>query len=282
MSAFKPATDRLVAMETQLARLLLWIARDSAWSPRFRRVLGDTGEWDLRQFSGADLRGAFDVTIDPTTAWPKSPLMQKMQLREGFAMGLFPPPAQDPELATKVLAMLNLSTLKPSLDLDRKQVGRKLDRWKQAAAPQDILPPDPLKENLQVHFVLLSNYLKTDTFEEFEAANAPTAAAMKQHVAMIGQMLAAQAAAAMAAQRPAKPDTRAPAEKGDDSTLRQAVDGGVLKPAASAQPADPMAALTSSGALRPAETMTPQGPSIDDLIAARALTPVSSGAEAPM
>ena len=273
MSAFTPALKKLVSVEKQLARLLLWIARESAWSPRFRQVMGDSGEWNIQQFVGADLVGSFDIVIEEASAWPQSMVMNRMMLKEGFAMGLFPPPVQDPELAQKVLRMLNLQKLKPSLDIDRQQVARKIDRWKAAMTPQEIAPPDPTTENLPIHLALLTNFLKSEEFEAFQGLNPETAGAMKQHVAMIGQVMAQQQAAAAAAQNP-QPEGK-PAERGDDSALRAAVDSGVLKPAGAVQPpADPMEALTASGALTPAGAMPQGGVSIDQLIEQRALTPV--------
>lgn len=283
MSAFRPALDKLVSVEKQLSRLVLHIARESAWSPRFRQVMGDTGEWNVQQFVGAELQGAIDIVVETASAWPKSQMMQRMMLKEAFAMGLFPPPLQDPELAQKVLAMMNLAELKPSWDVDRQQVARKIDRWKAAAMPQEIAPPDPVAEFLPVHLALLTNFLKTELFETYAQQNPPTAQAMKAHVMQIGQILAKQAAAQMAAQQPAKPDTRSPAEKGDDSALRGAVDSGALMPAgAVAPPADPMQALTGAGALVPADAMAQPQVSMDDLVAQRVLMPLAPEAEVQM
>jgi len=284
MSAFKPVLDRMVETETQLIRLLLWIARQSAWSPRFRQVKGENGEWEIKQFIGAELGGSIDVRIDPATAWPRSPVMERMVLKEAFAMGLFPPPMNDPELASKIATKLNLAELKPSLDLDRKQIARKLDRWKAAQMPQDIAPPDPTRENLPLHLLLCSNFLKSEEFELLMSENPPTAMAMVQHVTLIGQMLAQQAAAAAAAQQPAKPGKEEkPAERGDHTNLNKAIDSGVLKPASQAAPASPMSGMVTNGALVPAAAMPQQGVSIDDLIAQRALMPVApEGAAAPM
>jgi hypothetical protein len=154
------------------------------------------------------------------------------------------------------------------LDLDRKQVGRKVGAWKAATDPTQITPPDPVRENLPIHFALLSNFLKHEEFELLAQNNPPVADAMKQHVAMIGQMLAQQAQAAQA-----PPDDRKPVEKGDTSALKGAIDGGALKPGGPPAPADPMQGLLQAGALQPAGGQ-PAGPSIDDLVAARALTPL--------
>lgn len=270
MSAFKPATDQMALMEKQLCLLLLYIARDSAWSPRFRQILGENGEYDVRAFSGADLQGNIDIRIDPASAWPKSPLMERQMLKEAFAMGLFPPPAQDPELAAKVARMLSLSHLKPSLGLDHKQVGRKLTRWKAATRPEEIAPPDPTTESLPVHHAMLSAFLKTEEFEELQGANPPVAQAMVQHVQMIGQLLAQQAAAQQAAAAPQ-------GAGGEGAVLDAAVASGALQPAGAVPPpADPLDALMASGALQPAAATAEPGVSIDELAAARMVLPLSA------
>lgn len=275
LRAFRPALNRLVEVEKRLAILLLWIARDSIWSTRLRSVMGEGGEWDVQQFTGRDLDGAIDIRVDTASAWPKSPLTQRMRLKEALGMGLFPPPASDPELASKLLSMLGLAFLKPSLDKDRKQVARKLDRWKDATEPTEIAPPDPTKEHLPIHFVLLTNFLKGEDFEELEAANPMLAAAMKGHVQAIGSILAQQAAAAAAAQNP-KPAGKDEKPAGDDP-LKSAIDSGALRPAGGEPaPVDPMQELMAAGALVPEGAAPAKGVSVNDLIAERALTPLSA------
>jgi hypothetical protein len=284
MAAFKGPLDQQVKAERQLVRLLLWIARDSAWSPRFRQVMGESGEWELQQFVGAELGGSIDVLVETTSAWPKSPLMQRMMIREAIEVGALPPAAQDPELAQKLLSLFNLAELKPSLDLDRKQIARKLDRWKAAQMPQEILPPRPDRENLPLHFLHLTNFLKSEPFELLETQNPAVAQAMVMHVQQISAMLAQQAAAAAAAQQPQKPDTRTAREKGDDSALKGAVESGAIVPAGAVPPPpDPMQALTAAGAIVPAGAQAPQGRSLDELLEARALTPLAGmEAQGPM
>lgn len=278
MSAFRPALNRLADVEKQLCTLLLYIARDSAWSPRFRRVMGDNGEWDIRQFVGADLDGGIDITIDPASAWPKSPLLQQANMKKAFEMGLFPVPvASDPELTQKILAMLNLANLKPSIDLDRKQVARKLRRWKEASDPMAIAPPDPVTENLPVHFMLLTNFLKSEEFELLSGpeGNPPIAQAMRLHVQMIGGLLQQQAMAAAAAEAGV-------AAPGGPDPLDDALNSGALRPAGGEpEPADPLDGMVASGALVPADAAAAGGPSLDDLIAARALTPIAPEAQGP-
>lgn len=288
MAAFKTPLDNIVEFEKRLAKMLLWIARQSLWAPRFRRVMGENGQWELESFSSADLSGRVDVMSDPSTAWPKSPLMTNLKLKEAVGMGVVMP-AQDPELATKVLTMMDLTNLKPSLDDARAQVARHLEIWKAAHGPDELmalpyLQPQPTW-NLQLHLALKSTFLNTHPVEELSVANPPLYQWMAQHVLSLQQQIQQQQmqAAAMAA-GPPKP---APAEdKGPDgSALKAAIDSGALKPAGAEPKGDPLKEAIASGALQPAGAAgaappppQPTGlPSIDDLVSQGLLSPSVNG-----
>lgn len=280
MSAFKEPFDHLVRFERDLSRTLMFIAKQSAWSDRFRRVRGENGQWEISQFNAADLGGKVDVQIDKASAWPKSPYQRLLRLEKALGWGALPPPATDPELQTKILTELDLITMKPSLDADRKQVARELDRWKAAHDPAEIAPPDPLSQNLALHFHFKQQFLKTEEFEQLREANPPLAAAMVGHVQQIQMLMQQAQMAAAAAQNPAPPDGRTPADKGDGSAVEHAVKSGAIKPAGSVPqppPANPLQDAIASGALMPAgavpQPQLPQGPSIDELMEAGAIQP---------
>lgn len=242
MSAFRAPLDELIQFEIDLARMVLTIARETMWTPRFYKVEGENGAWEVKQFLGADLAGAIDVTIDKASAWPRSPLMESLHLKQGMEMGLLPSPvSQDPELAGKLYAMLNLARLKPSLGTDRKQVTRAIDKWKAAQTPQDIAPPDPLTMNLPLHFAYKQAWLKTEEAEALAVDRAEVYNAMRAHLQQIQQLMAPPPA-------PAEPAGGA-GPNGD--TLSHLVRGGVLKPAGG-PPASPMGDLVKRGVLRPA------------------------------
>lgn len=262
MAAFRTPLDHAISFERKQARLLLQYAKQSAWAPRFRRVKGENGQWEISQFTNADLLGAVDIEIEPTSAWPKSPAMQLVRLQKALEMGALMP-AQDPEVALKVLQELGLSDFKPSTDEDRAQAVREIDRWKAAHTPDQIAPPlpDPLV-NVPLHLLLKTAFLKSQQAEELAQANPPVFQAMVQHVQQLQMRLAPPAPPAA----PAGPD---------GSAVEAAVQAGVLVPAG-AQPAapDPLQSAVQSGALVPAGAVpAPQGPSIDDLTASAVLTP---------
>lgn len=274
MQAFREPIASLIRFETDLARLLLWVGKQSLWSPRMRKVRGENGQWELRQFAAADLAGQVDIQVEIASAWPKSPLMQQMKLKDAVNLGLIAP-QQDPEAATKILNTWGLAEFKPSLSADLKHVARDLDRWKAAQTPDAIRPPDPLVWNLDLHLAWKLQFLKTEEAEELADQNPPVHQAMLAHVQQLQAAVTAKQMQAAAAAAGLAPGGGAP----PGADVQQLVEAGVLSPAG-AQPAaaDPMAAAMAGGILQPAgaQPAPPPGPSVDDLINARLLTPVTA------
>jgi len=266
MAAFKTPLDTLVEFETRLSKMLLLIARRSAWSPRFRSIRGENGQWEVDQFAFTSLKGHVDVFCEPSSAWPRSPLMMNLKIKEAVGMGALMP-ANDPELAGKILTLLDLNELKPSVNVVRKQIARQLDRWKQATSPQEILNPmDPAAvpqpwwgiEAISMHLLHKSQFLMTEEVEMLAATNRPVYDAMKLHVQQLQMLLQLM--------------TAPPPEPGGEG------EGGQAEKPAPGAPDDALGAAVASGLLVPAdaaEQMQAQSlPSIDDLVAARILEPV--------
>lgn len=269
MQAFREPIQSLIRFETDLARLLLWVGKESLWSPRMRRIRGENDQWEISQFAGADLAGHVDIQCEIASAWPKSQLMQQLKLRDAMQAGLLNP-AQDPEVAGKILADMGLARLKPSMNVDLKHIARDLDKWKAAQSPADITPPNPTFWNLALHYQAKQQFLKTEEAEQLSAANPPLFAAMLAHVQQLEMALMQkqmQAAAAAAGPQPAP----------QADPMAAAIESGVLQPAdAQPTPADPMAAAMDAGVLAPAppDAAPPAGVSIDQLMQARLLEPV--------
>lgn len=262
LSAFREPLQELINFEIRLSRMLLWTARQSAWTPRFYTVAGDNGEWEVKSFLGLDLEGSVNITCEPMSAWPTSPVLMQFRVQQALELGMLNP--QDPEVQSEYLTMNDLTRFKSSTDEDRKQVARQLDAWRQAVAPQQIQPPDPLW-NLPVHFFLKSTFLKTEEAEQMAAdpMRAPVYQAIRQHVLMIQQMLQQQQLAAQGVhpQPPAKPG-----EKGGPPVSGKAVaahvQAGHIRPA-STQPKKPNGQLLNgmlkSGAVRVGQPAPPKG-----------------------
>jgi len=279
MAAFKTPLDNVVEFEKRLAKLVLWIARQSAWAPRFRKVMGETGQWELEAFTAADLGGRVDVQVDPSSAWPKSPLMMSLRLKEAVGMGVIIP-QMDPELSTKILTKMDLVDLKPSLSESRTQIARHLSVWKSAHTPGDLMHPylqPQMWWDLQLHVHLKSQFMNTQAVELLSEQNPPVYQWMTMHVQQLQMMLSQQQmqAAAMQGKGPASkpPPPQKEEKKGPDgSALQQAIESGALRPK---DQSDPMQQAIQSGALQPQQPPAPppQGPSLDDLIDGGYLSP---------
>lgn len=238
---FRTALEELTRFEKNLSILALRFARETFWAPRIAKIRGDNDQWEISKFTNADLGGNVDVYVNAVSAWPKSQLMQQLRLQKAVEMGILIPQS-DPELQVKVLSDWNLSHLKTSLDADRKQIARELDRWKSAQDPQQIPPPDPPPViNPQMHLHYKTQFLKTETAEDIRKQNPPVWQAMLAHVQALQQM----------AQPPAPPPEAAPPEqpKGPDgSALHTAIDTGAIKP----KPHTSVPDLVDAGVLHPA------------------------------
>lgn len=285
MASFRAPLDSLIQFEKDLAFMLLDVARQCAWAPRFRRIRGENRQWEIKQFAAADLHGQVDIQVERASAWPKSPLMQQLRVKEAVAMGVLQP-AMDPELQGMLLIEMNLSHLKKSLDEDRRQVARELDVWKAATTPDEILAvaPDVTIIELPIHIYLKKQWLKSEEAEEIKFANPPVYQAMVQQVQMLEMAMAQkqmQAAAIAAGPQPAEP-----AAPGAGGSLEAAVESGAIQPGPAPQAApQALDGAMAAGVLVPGATpqapMPPAGPSVDDLLAAKLLTPVMPEAETP-
>jgi hypothetical protein len=273
MAAFRTPLDHRIDFEKRQSRMLLDLARQTAWAPRFRKIEGENGRWNVTQFTAADLTGQVDISIEPLSAWPKSPSMQMVKLSKAIELGVLMP-AQDPEVSTKILAMLGLSELKPSLDADKAQVARMLDRWKAATMPQEIEPPAFESIEPPIHLFLTKQFLKTEEAEELKRANPPVYQAMVMHVQMLQQFM-----------QPPAPDPNAQPAGPDGAAVEGAVSAGAIQPAGAIPPGPPpLEQAVGAGALLPAGAVAagqPAGPSIDQLMEQNVLTPVPPAAAGP-
>ena len=248
MASFSEPLVHLIEFEKQLARLCLWIAKDSGWAPRFRSVRGENGAWEVSQFMAADLTGLVDVQVAPSSAWPKSPMLQVLRFEKAIALGVLPPPATDPEIQTKAISLFSLEQLKPSMDIDYKRVARKIDRWKQATDPREIEPPDPVVDNLPVHEFLVTLFLKTEEADAMRVERPDVYAAIRLHLQALQQLKAMANAPPPPPGGP--PEGAQPPQEPDGSAVSAAVESGALIPKGAG--GDPLQAALDAGVLTPA------------------------------
>lgn len=253
LASFKEPLDNLIEGEKRLSRILLWTAKQTAWAPRFRQVQGENGEWEIEQFTAADLTGKVDVTCEPTSAWPRSPLLQNLRINAAIKAGILNP--QDPEVQAAYLSLNDLTDFKKSIDADRKQVARQLDAWKHATSPMAITPPQPWW-NLPVHLFLKTEFLKSEEFEQLQQQQGEIAQAMLAHVQQIQQLMAPPPAP-VAPETPEGPTPPHPSTGA--GALSHAVATGVLKPAGLPPRGHALSHAVKTGVLRPPVSAGPGG-----------------------
>lgn len=240
-AAFQEPLEQLVSFERRLSMMLLHIARQSAWAPRFRRMLDpDNGEWEYKAFSGADLEGHVTVDIELASAWPKSPLLTNLRLGRAIELQILNP--MDPEVQEEYLRLNDLQQFKQSTDVDTEQIARQLEVWRAATDPSQIEPPQ-FYWRLDMHLFRKSQFLKSETFEQLRSQNPPLAQAMIQHVQMLQAMM-----------QPAVPDAPTEPGKGDAGALDGAVQSGALQPAGGPGAKGALTRAVGSRALQPAGT----------------------------
>lgn len=241
-AAFQEPLEQLVAFERRLSMKLIWIAKECAWSPRFRQILSDeNGEWELKQFIGADLEGHVTCEIELASAWPKSPMLTNLRINKAIELGMLNP--QDPEVKEAYLRLNDLQDFTNSASADQQQLARQLDVWKDAQTPQQIEPPQKWW-NLAYHVYRKTQFLKSEQFEQLRTQRAQVAAAMVQHVTQLQMML----------QPPAPPTNPV---KGANGALARATANGVLRPVgkpAAKGAAGALRGATAAGVIRPAGT----------------------------
>lgn len=264
MAAFQEPLEQLVDFEKRLSLKLLHITRECGWSERYRRILGDNGEWKLQAFTGADLEGHVTVDIDIAMAYPKSPLLTNMRVTKAFELGILNP--LDPEVQEQYLKLNDLMDFKKSTDVDNEQIARELDVWKQATAPEQIAPPNPAKMRLDYHLFRKTNFLKTEEFERIEHDNPPVAQAMLMHVQQLQMLL-----------QPAAPPEETDPAKGEKGALEGAIQSGAVKPKAGPGAGGALKTAVTAGAVQPAganaAARKQHGPNVSDLVRVGAITP---------
>ena len=231
MAAFRVPLEEYVDFRTQQAQLLLMLARESAWSPRFRKAMGENGQWQVDTFSAVELAGAVDITIDPLSrvaeiAAHAADAAGESRGNGRAATGAGPGSgaASPDELVARGLQEVARITTACRLRAN----------WiagKRRSSPLEILPPVMQAITPAIHLHFKKEFLKTEEAEQLAAANPPVWQAMVQHIAQLEQAMA-----------PPMPPPPGPGQKGgpppDGSAIDKAVQGGQMQPAGKPQRPD--------------------------------------------
>lgn len=87
----------------------LKLFRTYATEPRFHKIKGAAGAWEIRHFSNADLNGSCDLRVEGGSTKPRSKLAEQALVEALFNMGIIN--SQDPEQRFQVANMFGMSEI---------------------------------------------------------------------------------------------------------------------------------------------------------------------------
>lgn len=134
----------------ELYSMCLKLFRTYASEPRYRKIKGAAGAWEIQAFTSADLTGSVDLRVEGGAARPKSKLAEQALIEAMFNMGIINP--GDPEQRFQVADMFGMSSvLGSSAEDERAAAGewQALLDWEpqvdpMTGQPAEMMPPDPL------------------------------------------------------------------------------------------------------------------------------------------
>lgn len=132
-----------------------------AITSRTLKTKGREKNYDIRNYTGEDLRKNFDVTVIRGSTVPNSKVIHRQEIMNLFSEGLLGPP-QEPAVRDKVLGMLQYGDVGEAWEdhhLDKMQVQRDMEEIE-----QDMAPPVDEKDNHILHMIDKNRYRKSDKF----------------------------------------------------------------------------------------------------------------------
>jgi len=87
----------------------LKLFRTYASEPRYLKIKGSAGAWEIKHFSSADLTGSIDLRVEGGSSKPRSKLAEQALVEALFNMGIINP--QDPEQRFQVANMFGMGEI---------------------------------------------------------------------------------------------------------------------------------------------------------------------------
>ena len=166
-----PTFQNLERGYTRLYEILLKLARQYFTEERIRRIRGDTGQWQVERFKGADLVGAVDIKIEGGSNRPRSKLAEQALVESLSKIGVINP--QDARQSFAIAELFGMQHVLGGIDEDRRQAAQE---W-QAFLEWEPGPPHPetgqveggpvvklVVDNHVVHVMDHQQRAKTDRF----------------------------------------------------------------------------------------------------------------------
>lgn len=147
----------------QLMRMILLYIQKYYVNERKLKIAGQNKEYQVKYFSGADIKNNTDVYVIEGSSLPGSVTAKREQIKEYYSMGLFGNP-QDPKVIERVLQLLefgDVGEMWNDMGVDSTQILKGI-----AMIEEEIPPIIDEFDNHELWFKELNKYRKSDKFEK--------------------------------------------------------------------------------------------------------------------
>lgn len=144
-----------------VGRLIAKYASKYYTNVRYLKEAGQSGEYTVKEFTGADLRESFDIIVVRGSTLPNSKTLKRQEILNAYQQGLLGDP-NDPTVRRKMLQTLEFGDIAEMWEdqyVDDHQIKRSLEEIEQGYRPE--IHPD---DNHKAHFEFKNRIRKTDKF----------------------------------------------------------------------------------------------------------------------
>lgn len=145
---FAPVFANWEAGWTELYSMCIKLFRTYATEPRFTKIKGARGLWEIQSFSNANLAGAIDLKVEGGSSRPRSKLAEQALVEMLFKIGAINP--QDPDQKFELCKMFGMSSILGSGADDERAAAsewQELLDWEPEIDPMSGMPLGVTPEN---------------------------------------------------------------------------------------------------------------------------------------
>lgn len=156
-----PLIDNWQRGWTEVYHNLLRIFRNNVTEERLYKIRGETGQWEVERFVGADLVGSVDLKVEGGSSKPKTKLAEQALVETLAKLGVIN--GQDPTQRFAIAELFGMSHILGSTSEDYRHAAREWELFKQGEVPEVKLAVD----NHIVHALDHQKRAKTDVFRQW-------------------------------------------------------------------------------------------------------------------
>lgn len=145
-----------------IGRLVLLYAEEFYETERLLKISGKQGEYTIKKFKGADIKGNNDVIVIRGSTLPGSKALERQEIMNLYTSGLIGNP-QDPSVKASVLEAVeqgDIASQFTDVHLDQQNIEEAITMLE-----NNILPPFDEMDNHLAYIKALNRYRKTDKYK---------------------------------------------------------------------------------------------------------------------